>query len=175
MNKIDRADARPVGVLKEVFDLFGELDAHGAVGLPRSVRERQGRLGVALRRERQGDDLRPLFELILGTVPPPSYAEGHGLQALVTNLDASPYVGRLALCRVHEGAIERGQTVAWCRRDGIGAASRRSPSSTCTEGMTRVDADRGGARGDHRAGRPARGDDRGDDRRSRPTLGRCRP
>src|SRR5438876_1039138 len=56
----------------------------------------------------EGDDLRPLFELILGTVPPPSYAEGHGLQALVTNLDASPYLGRLALCRVHEGAIERG-------------------------------------------------------------------
>jgi GTP-binding protein len=84
-----------------------------------------------------------MFELILRTVPPPSYAEGRGLQALVTNLDASPYVGRLALCRVHEGVIERGQTVAWCRRDGP-VQRLKITELYVTEGMTRVDADQAG-------------------------------
>ena len=54
----------------------------------------------------------------MDTVPAPTYEDGHPLQALVTNLDASPYVGRLALCRIHHGTIKRGQTVAWCRLDG---------------------------------------------------------
>ena len=64
------------------------------------------------------DDLEPLFDVLLNTVPPPSYVEGAPLQALVTNLDASPYLGRLALCRVVGGELRRGQQVAWCRVDG---------------------------------------------------------
>ncbi|HET9128867.1 MAG TPA: EF-Tu/IF-2/RF-3 family GTPase, partial [Propionibacteriaceae bacterium] len=64
------------------------------------------------------ENLQPLFETIMEFVPAPSYAEGAPLQAHVTNLDASPYLGRLALCRVMEGELKRGQTVAWCRADG---------------------------------------------------------
>jgi len=63
-------------------------------------------------------DLTPLFQTIADYVPAPEYEEGHGLQALVCNLDASPYLGRLALCRVINGTLERGQRVAWCRIDG---------------------------------------------------------
>jgi GTP-binding protein TypA/BipA len=62
--------------------------------------------------------LLPLFETLLATVPAPSYDEGAPLQAHVTNLDASPYLGRLALCRVHNGTMRKGQQVAWCRTDG---------------------------------------------------------
>src|SRR5436853_567714 len=65
-----------------------------------------------------GTDLKPLFELLLGRIPAPHYEQGHPLQALVTNLDASLYIGRLALCRVLNGTIRRGQQVAWCRADG---------------------------------------------------------
>src|SRR5205807_6330867 len=65
----------------------------------------------------------PLLDLILARVPAPSYVDGHPLQALVTNLDASPYLGRLAICRVVQGRLRRGQVVAWCRQDGsIGRA-----------------------------------------------------
>src|SRR5438034_10000878 len=64
-----------------------------------------------------GTDLEPLFDALFRHIPAPSYDDGHPLQALVTNLDASPYVGRLALCRVLHGTIQRGQTVAWCRVD----------------------------------------------------------
>src|SRR5207247_10286940 len=66
----------------------------------------------------RGNDLEPLFEALFRYIPPPTYDEDHPLQALVTNLDASPYVGRLALCRVYHGSIRRGQTVAWCRVEG---------------------------------------------------------
>jgi predicted membrane GTPase involved in stress response len=63
-------------------------------------------------------DLRPLFDTLLATVPPPQYDADAPLQAHVTNLDASPYLGRLALCRVHNGTLRKGQQVAWCRTDG---------------------------------------------------------
>ena len=143
VNKVDRPDARIGEVVNEVYELFLDLDADETqIDFP--IVYTNAKAGWASSEEgTEGDDLRPLFELILGTVPPPSYAEGHGLQALVTNLDASPYVGRLALCRVHEGAIERGQTVAWCRRDGS-VQRLRITELYVTEGMTRVDADRAG-------------------------------
>jgi GTP-binding protein TypA/BipA len=64
------------------------------------------------------DDLEPLFATLLETIPAPTYDEGAPLQAHVTNLDASPYLGRLALCRVHQGTIRKGQQVAWMRKDG---------------------------------------------------------
>src|SRR5439155_23350940 len=92
---------------------------------------------------REGADLRPLFDTLLEHVPAPEYDEGRGLQALVTNLDASPYVGRLALCRVHNGTLRRGAAVAWCRRDGTIAPARVS-ELYLTEGMQRVDAEEAG-------------------------------
>ncbi len=143
VNKVDRPDARSGEVVNEVYELFLDLDADETqIDFP--IVYTNAKAGWASYEEgTEGDDLRPLFELILETVPPPSYAEGHGLQALVTNLDASPYVGRLALCRVHEGAIERGQTVAWCRRGGSVQRSKITELYV-TEGMTRVDADRAG-------------------------------
>ncbi|MBF6841990.1 translational GTPase TypA, partial [Acinetobacter baumannii] len=64
------------------------------------------------------EDLEALFNVIMERIPAPSYTEGEVLQAHVTNLDSSPFLGRLALCRVREGEIRKGQQVAWCRRDG---------------------------------------------------------
>ena len=77
---------------------------------------RPGKAGLKV--DDLADDLRPLLDLLLETIPAPTYEEGHPLQALVTNLDASAYVGRLAVCRVRNGTISKGQQVAWCRADG---------------------------------------------------------
>src|SRR4051812_17491528 len=112
VNKVDRPDARIGVVVDEVYELFLDLDAdERQIDFP--IVYANAKAGWASTDEHvEGDDLRPLFELILATVPPPSYTQDHGLQALVTNLDASPYVGRLALCRVHQGTIARGEVVA---------------------------------------------------------------
>ena len=91
----------------------------------------------------EGEDLRPLFELLIERIPAPAYDDGHLLQARVTNLDADSYVGRLALCRVHHGEIRRGQQVAWCRRDGTVEQVRVSELYV-TEGLARVSADSAG-------------------------------
>ena len=92
------------------------------------------------------EDLEPLFETILDTIPAPAYTEGAPLQAHVTNLDASPFLGRLALCRVHEGTISKGQQVAWCKHDG-----------THPEGQDHRAADhRGAGAGPGRVGRTGR-------------------
>ena len=118
INKVDRPDARIKEVVDEVYELFLDLDAdEHQIEFPiLYANARAGwasnDLGV------HGADLEPLFDALFRHIPPPSYDEDHPLQALVTNLDASPYVGRLALCRVHHGTIRRGQTVAWCRVDG---------------------------------------------------------
>src|SRR6185295_1341804 len=88
-------------------------------------------------------DLRPLLDLILERIPAPTYDEGAPLQALVTNLDASPYVGRLALCRVHQGTIRRGAQVAWCRADGE-IERVKITELYVTEALDRVDADEAG-------------------------------
>ena len=86
-----------------------------------------------------GVDLKPLFEVLLATVPPPSYDPDHPLQAAVTNLDASSYVGRIALCRMHHGTIKKGQQVAWCRIDGT-VENVKVTELYVTEGLDRVDA-----------------------------------
>src|SRR3954468_17378994 len=106
INKVDRPDARIKEVVDEVYELFLDLDAdEEQIEFP--IVYTNAKAGWASPEEGvEGTDLQPLFELILATVPPPMYAEGRPLQALVTNLDASPYVGRLALCRVHEGTME---------------------------------------------------------------------
>jgi GTP-binding protein len=118
VNKVDRSDARITEVVHEIEELFLDLDAdEDQVGFP--VLYANARSGWASTEPGvKGTDLGPLFEAIAKSVPPPSYEPGHPLQALVTNLDASPYVGRMAVCRVHHGTLRRGDTVAWCRLDG---------------------------------------------------------
>ena len=118
INKVDRPDARISEVVTEVENLFLDLDADDdQISFPilyASARQGWASLNVA---DTSGD-LTPLFETIRDSVPAPEYTEGHGLQALVCNLDASPYLGRLALCRIINGTLVRGQRVAWCHLDG---------------------------------------------------------
>jgi GTP-binding protein len=143
VNKVDRPDARIREVVDEVYELFLDLDAdEGQIDFP--IVYCNARAGQAsLDPQIPGDDLEPLFRLLLDHVPPPVYHEAHPLQALVTNLDASPYLGRLALCRVHEGRIQRGQTVAWCRADG-NIEPVRIAELFVTEALTRVPAEEAG-------------------------------
>jgi len=89
--------------------------------------------------ETTGTDLKPLADLMLTRIPAPVYIEGHGLQALVTNLDASPYFGRIAICRVIQGTIRRGEEVAWCRSDGTTERMKIS-ELYITEALERVEA-----------------------------------
>ena len=120
VNKVDRSDARIEAVVNEVYELFLDLDADETqIEFPIVYcNARAGRASLNADPEALEPDLGPLLELILECIPAPSYDEGHPLQALVTNLDASPYVGRLALCRVLQGTIRRAQSIAWCRADG---------------------------------------------------------
>ena len=125
INKVDRHDARIAEVVDETYELFLDLldeDSSHALDFP--VLYASAKAGRAsLTPPDNGDmpesgDLAPLFATILQHIPPPSYVEGAPLQAHVTNLDASPYLGRLALCRVLAGTLRRNQNVAWCRADG---------------------------------------------------------
>ncbi|MDE3070905.1 MAG: GTP-binding protein, partial [Acidobacteriota bacterium] len=137
VNKIDRPDARVSEVVDEVYELFLELDAdesqiefpivycnaragratlhHDSVAVVAGGHAGSGR-GAAGGGE--GESLKPLFEALLEHIPPPMYDPELPLQALVTNLDASPYVGRLAICRLRSGSIRAGQPVAWCHVNG---------------------------------------------------------
>jgi len=118
INKIDRADARVSEVVDEVYELFLDLDAKDhQIDFP--IVYCVARDGSAtLDLDTPGTDLQPLFQTLLEKIPAPTFDPAHPLQALVTNLDASSYVGRLALCRVLHGEIRRGQQVSWCRTDG---------------------------------------------------------
>jgi len=123
INKVDRPDSRIADVVDETYELFMDLDAtEEQIEFP--IVYASARTGRAsLTRPEDGTlpgspDLEPLFTVLRETVPAPSYDPGAPLQAHVTNLDASSYLGRIALCRVHSGTISRGQQVAWCRRDG---------------------------------------------------------
>lgn len=143
VNKIDRPDARILEVVDEVYELFLDLDAD-AVQFDFPIVYCNSRDGLAsLDPAAPGKDLRPLFDLLLTHIPAPVYDPEHGLQALVTNLDASPYFGRLALCRVVHGTIHQGQTVSWCRRDGSTEHARVS-ELYLTEALDRVDAESAG-------------------------------
>ncbi|MDP2328927.1 MAG: translational GTPase TypA [Dehalococcoidia bacterium] len=139
VNKIDRPDARIDEVLNEVYELFLDLDAtEEQFDFP--IVYCNARAGQAsLDKDVPGTDLKPLFDLLLQRIPPPSFEEGHGLQALVTNLDASPYLGRLAICRVMNGTIRKGQMVSWCRQDGSIQATRVTELYV-TESLERVEA-----------------------------------
>jgi GTP-binding protein len=128
VNKVDRPDARIAEVVDDTYELFLDL-ADGTGVDPDAVLDfpivyasaRAGRASLDPPADGtlpDSPDLEPLFRTILATVPAPSYDPEVPLQAHVTNLDASPFLGRLALCRVHNGTIKRGQQAAWCRRDG---------------------------------------------------------
>jgi GTP-binding protein len=140
INKVDRPDARISEVVDEVYQLFIDLDANEEqIEFP--IVYTNARAGQAsLEQGVDGVDLKPLLDLLVSAVPAPTYTEGHGLQALVTNLDASSYVGRLALCRVHNGTIKKGQTVAWCRHESGAVEKVRVVELYLTEGMSRVAA-----------------------------------
>jgi GTP-binding protein len=124
INKVDRPDARIEEVVDEVYGLFLDLDAdESQIEFPIVYcNARAGRAG--LQPDELAPDLGPLVQTILDTVRPPEYDPEHPLQALVTNLDADPYVGRLALCRIMHGTLRKGAQVAWCRHDGTIAPAR---------------------------------------------------
>ena len=123
INKVDRNDARIEEVVDEVYELFLDLDADDSqIDFPILYTSAiAGRASTTMPNDGEhpdSDNLEPLFATLLATIPAPTFVEGAPLQAHVTNLDASPYLGRLALCRVHEGSIRKGQQVAWIRSDG---------------------------------------------------------
>ncbi|MGZ4382679.1 MAG: GTP-binding protein, partial [Gaiellaceae bacterium] len=143
VNKVDRPDARPQEVVDEVYELFLDLDAEESqIEFPIVYcNAREGRAGPAP--DELAADLGPLFDVILETVPPPEYDPEHPLQALVTNLDASPYVGRLALCRIRHGTMRKGAQIAWCRADGTIEPARLTELYV-TDALDRVSADEAG-------------------------------
>src|SRR5690348_12604727 len=123
INKVDRPDARIAEVVDDTYELFLDLDAtEEQIDFP--IVYASAKAGRAsLTRPADGElpdseNLEPLFDVLRETVPPPCYEPGAPLQAHVTNLDASAYLGRIALCRIRNGTMSRGQQAAWCRRDG---------------------------------------------------------
>ena len=122
VNKIDRADARIDEVVSEVEDLFMDLDADiDQIDFPVIyLNARDGRASMTKpdTTDDLAEDLTPLFELLVDHLPAPTHEPDHPLQAWVTNLDASQFVGRLAMCRIINGTIRKGQQVSWCRSDG---------------------------------------------------------
>ncbi len=143
VNKVDRPDARIGEVVDEVYELFLDLDAdESQIEFP--IVYTNAKAGRASTDEgEQGTDLRPLLDLLVERIPAPAYDDSHPLQARVTNLDADSYVGRLALCRVHQGEIRKGQQVAWCRRDGT-IENVKVSELYVTEGLERLPADAAG-------------------------------
>jgi len=123
INKVDRPDSRIAEVVDEAYELFLDLDAtEDQINFPIVYASaRAGRASVE-RPENggmpEGADLEALFTTILETIPAPSYDDEAPLQAHVTNLDASNFLGRLALCRIYNGTMKKGQQAAWCRADG---------------------------------------------------------
>ncbi|TML87319.1 MAG: translational GTPase TypA [Actinobacteria bacterium] len=143
VNKVDRPDARPKEVVDEVYELFLDLDAdESQIEFPIVyANARAGRAGLTP--DDLAPDLGPLIETVLAAVPAPEYDPDHPLQALVTNLDASPYVGRLALLRIRHGTLHRGAQIAWCRADGT-IENARVTELYVTEALERVPAEEAG-------------------------------
>ena len=148
VNKVDRSDARIDEVINEVYELFLDLDANeGQIDFP--IIYAAAKFGRAsINKPEDGgvpdaDNLNALFETILTAIPAPVYDPEAPLQAHVTNIDASPYLGRLALCRVHAGTIRKGQQVAWCRVDGS-VQRAKVVELLITQALTRVSAESAG-------------------------------
>ena len=159
INKVDRPDARIGEVVDEVYELFIDLDAARSRSSSRSSTPTPGPAGRRWSRASRGRP-EPAASTCSSAVPAPEYKEGHGLQALVTNLDAFAYVGRLALCRVHNGTMRKGADVAWCRHEAGRCGRRRSSSSTSPRGMSARRGRRGRAGRHHRPRRHSRDHDR---------------
>jgi GTP-binding protein len=148
VNKVDRPDSRIAEVIDETYELFLDLDAtEEQIEFPIVYAcARDGR--ASLNRPANGslpdsENLEPLFRTITETIPAPTYTEGAPLQAHVTNLDASPFLGRIALCRMYQGTIRKGQQVAWCRHDGTIERVRVS-ELLMTEALDRKPAEQAG-------------------------------
>jgi GTP-binding protein len=144
VNKVDRPDARIGEVVDEVYQLFLDLDANERqIEFP--IVYTNARAGwAALEEGAVGTDLGPLMDMLLEHIPPPLHDPEHPFQALVTNLDASPYVGRLALCRIRHGTVRRGQQIAWCRSNGE-ITRAQIGELYVTDALDRVDAEEAGA------------------------------
>jgi len=140
VNKIDRQDARPQEVVNEIYDLFIDLDANERqIEFP--ILYAISREGVAKKSlDDEGEDLRPLFEEILRTIPPPRPKLEDKLQVLVTNLDYDDYVGRLAIGRIFSGKIAVGDHVAVCKLDGSFQKTKITQLYTF-EGLKRASVD----------------------------------
>ena len=140
INKVDRPDARIDEVVSEVEELFLDVDAdEDQIDFP--ILYACARDGWASTTKGEvGEDLSPLFDTILEAIPAPVYEEGAPLQALVCNLDASPYMGRLAICRVINGTMKKGQQVAWCQIDGS-ITKGRVTEMAIAEALERVPVD----------------------------------
>src|SRR5437588_5411938 len=149
VNKVDRPDARITEVVDETHDLL--LDLATEVGADDSVLDlpvvyasaRAGRASLSQPADGElpdSDNLDPLFDVLFQHVPAPTGDPDAPLQALVTNLDASSFLGRIALCRLHAGRLRKGQTVAWCRSDGTTERVRIS-ELMMTQALERVPAE----------------------------------
>ena len=148
VNKVDRSDARIAEVVDETYELFFDLDAdEEQINFPVVYASAKAGRASLNRPEDAGmpdaENLVPLFKTILNTVPAPHYDPDMPLQAHVTNLDSSPYLGRLALCRIHNGTLRKGQQVAWCRTDGT-ITRAKIVELLITEALERVPADSAG-------------------------------
>jgi GTP-binding protein len=148
INKVDRPDARIAEVLDACYELFIDLDAsEDQIEFPIVYASaKAGRASLARPADGQlpdSENLEPLFDTIKSTVPAPRYDPEASLQAHVTNLDASSYLGRIALCRIRNGIITRGQQAAWCRRDGS-VEKVKITELFRTEALERVPADQAG-------------------------------
>jgi GTP-binding protein len=148
INKVDRADARISAVVNETYELFLDLDANESqIDFPVIFASaKAGRASLTQPADGGMPDLENLdilFDTIFSTIPAPVYHEGAPLQAHVTNLDSSPYLGRLALCRVHEGEITKGQQVMWIKTDGSMERVKIS-ELLMTDGLERVPAESAG-------------------------------
>lgn len=151
VNKTDRSDARISEVVDETYELFMDLldDSHSQDALDFPVVYASGKAGIASLEQPadgsmpEGSDLEPLFRTLLDTIPAPEYDEGAPLQAHVTNLDASPFLGRLALLRVRQGELRKGQQVAWMRRDGT-TKTVKVTELLVTEGLERKPGEKAG-------------------------------
>ena len=148
VNKVDRGDARIAEVVDETYELFFDLDAdeeqinfpvvYASAKAGRASLNRPADAGMP-----DSENLVPLFKTILETVPAPHYDPEMPLQAHVTNLDSSPYLGRLALCRIHNGTLRKGQQVSWCRTDGT-ISRVKIVELLVTEALERVPAESAG-------------------------------
>ncbi|MFH9469799.1 translational GTPase TypA [Streptomyces clavifer] len=149
INKTDRPDSRIAEVIDETYDLFLDLDAdEDQIEFP--IVYACARDGIAsLTKPEDGtvppdsDSLEPFFSTILSAVPAPEYDEDAPLQAHVTNLDADNFLGRIALCRVEQGELRKGQTVTWIKRDGT-MSNVRITELLMTEALTRKPAEKAG-------------------------------